>query len=1104
MVDPRVLTDTERTALTSLRFNWAPVPDDVWRASPFHVEGLHPHIEQTVLQGLEDAAASADASPIGLVLQGQRGAGKTHLLGWTREQVHAQGGYFFLVSLLDAKGFWDSLLGSLSEGLFRPIDGRYTQLHLLLRRLGTTVGAPRFVRRAVCGETPLTRTALDAFVEHLRAAHDLVARECQDTLRALALLAADDAAVREIGETYLQSGDDDFGERPQWGMRRGARPAELIVRDVSWLLALTGPTVIAVDQIDTLIAQSVKTLRGAGEDDPEQDAMLEQIAGGLMKLRERTRRTLTLVACLPSSWMLIKQRATDTVQDRFREATQLKTIPSAQIGEAIVARRFAWQYAKVGFAPPYPTWPVASDAFADVPGFTPRELLIQIDKHVQSCVSDGGARELYRLGEPSPAEPPASPAPVGATRQDLSNLDRRFAEAKAAADIESPLRAETEDSTIPSLLAAGLTAWMVEQSDGLEYDQDPPPSTNPALHARLRRVLDAATEDQVHWAFRAIAATHPVAALNRLRKASTAAGLAEGVAKRKLVVLRNGSWSRGPKTHAALNAFTAAGGVVLPIGEDDLRGLAALQTLFAEDPPQLQAWLTARRPASTLGIFRAALTDGPDGVRPAEPSPAAGRPTAVPGLVPERAPAPVPRPRSAAAQPKPAANGGAEVPATAITVGRRPEDDKEVRVDVEALRKHVAIFAGSGSGKTVLIRRLVEECALRGVSAIVLDPNNDLSRLGDPWPEPPAAWRDGDAARAADYLANTDVAIWTPRRESGRPLSFQPLPDFRSVADNADEFTEAVEVAVAAIAPRAKLAGPTTKAQLGLAVLRTAVRHYGRRGGGSLKGLIDLLSAMPDGICDLDNAERIGADLAQTLTAAMVNDPLFGGGGTAVDPGVLLTPPPGKRARVSVISFVGLHSDDQRQSFVNQLQMALFAWIKKHPAGDRPLGGLFVMDEAQTLAPSGAMTACTASTLALASQARKYGLGLVFATQAPKGLHNQIPGNAATQFFGLLNAPIQIAAAKDMAAAKGGQVPDVSRLRSGEFYVAVEGAGFDKVRTPLCLSYHPKSPLTLEEVVERARSGAPAPTASVQPGPISPAEPAADRTGVSARPSARR
>ena len=49
----------------------------------------------------------------------------------------------------------------------------------------------------------------------------------------------------------------------------------------------------------------------------------------------------------------------------------------------------------------------------------------------------------------------------------------------------------------------------------------------------------------------------------------------------------------------------------------------------------------------------------------------------------------------------------------------------------------------------------------------------------------------------------------------------------------------------------------------------------------------------------------------------------------------------------------------------------------------------------------------------LAAQARKYGLGLIFATQAPKGLHNRIPGNAATQFVGLLNAPVQIAAARE-------------------------------------------------------------------------------------------
>ncbi|MDQ1647660.1 MAG: hypothetical protein QOJ50_3844, partial [Cryptosporangiaceae bacterium] len=36
-------------------------------------------------------------------------------------------------------------------------------------------------------------------------------------------------------------------------------------------------------------------------------------------------------------------------------------------------------------------------------------------------------------------------------------------------------------------------------------------------------------------------------------------------------------------------------------------------------------------------------------------------------------------------------------------------------------------------------------------------------------------------------------------------------------------------------------------------------------------------------------------------------------------------------------------------------------------------------------------------------------------------------------------------------------------------YGASEGGTFEKIRTALCLSYHPRSPLTQEEVLDRAR-----------------------------------
>ena len=251
--------------------------------------------------------------------------------------------------------------------------------------------------------------------------------------------------------------------------------------------------------------------------------------------------------------------------------------------------------------------------------------------------------------------------------------------------------------------------------------------------------------------------------------------------------------------------------------------------------------------------------------------------------------------------------------------------------------------------------------------------------------------------------------------------------------------------------------------------MREALEYFAQgRVGAELDDLLALLADLPEDVGSLAKSTTIAADLAETLRAAVINDPLFGGTGTPLDPGVLLTPSPGKRARVSVISLFGLTSNEQRQSFVNQLQMALFAWIKKNPAGDRPLGGLFVMDEAQTLAPSGGMTACTESTLALASQARKYGLGLVFATQAPKGIHNRIVGNAATQFFGFLNSPVQIAAARELAQAKGSAVLDISRLDTGEFYVSGDSS-FRKVIAPMCLSHHPSSAPTNEEVLSRAQ-----------------------------------
>jgi hypothetical protein len=1041
-MDPR-----DREALSSLRLSWAPTADDLWHSQgAVHVPGFNDKALDQVMAAFADAGREPESSPLGVVVRGQAGSGKTHLLGQVRERVQSADGFFFVVELLDATSFWESARSGILESLGRPAAERETQLKELLWQLSSLAHVSRANRRAIAGEDDLTPEILATFVDALHELRPQTVRQTHHTLRALVLLGATDLGVQDVGQAYLNSAEDiDDSGRKKWAIGVSTLTPQECVRDISRLVALAGPAVLAIDQIDTLLAQSVDRTAAAGRGvDGTDNRDLEHVAHGLMSIRQNTRRTAAVVACLPAAWEAIQSRAAATVADRFRATAPLQGLPSPDVARAILERRFTASYRAVEFAPPYPSWPILAAAFEDAPDYTPRLLLKRADAHIRSCLDRDVVEELAHLNSPAESGPRLSDD----TPRESTDLDRRFTDYRQRAISAAALDPEGEDTTVPGLLSAALDAWITERGDTEQtFRFDPPPGKRVVLHGRLRQTLDAATDDERHWSFRAIASPNAIAAQNRIKNACTATGFGTNLDKRQLFLLRNRPWPGGVKTAQLVADFEQAGGRTLSLSDDDLRTLTALRDLIDDNHPDLPSWLLARKPAHGLAFLRDALGEGAGPLPPEAPEPPIPQLPAEPG--PE--------------------HGHREHSQTAVLLGVDDTSREALRVDLLALRKHTAIFAGSGSGKTVLIRRLVEECALRGVSSIVLDPNNDLARLGTPWPDLPHGWHAADTPRAAEYLSNTEVVMWTPRRSTGRPLSFHPLPDFASVTDDYDEFNEAVESAFAALETRALIAGNTAKANYARAVLRQALQWYGRQPSTTLDGFLEVLADLPDGISVIANARVLAAELGQNLRAAKVNDPMFGGDGTPVDPGVLLTPSDGHRARVSVISMIGLSDGPQREGFVNQLQMALFSWIKRNPAGDRPLGGLLVMDEAQNFAPSGRSTASTQSTLALSSQARKYGLGLVYATQAPRGLHNHIPGNSATQFYGLLNSSTQITVAKEIARVKGGHVPDISRLRAGNFYAALEGSAFNKITAPWCLSHHPQSPLTTEEVLDLAR-----------------------------------
>lgn len=254
-------------------------------------------------------------------------------------------------------------------------------------------------------------------------------------------------------------------------------------------------------------------------------------------------------------------------------------------------------------------------------------------------------------------------------------------------------------------------------------------------------------------------------------------------------------------------------------------------------------------------------------------------------------------------------------------------------------------------------------------------------------------------------------------------------------------------------------------------VLADALRYFARQDGGGIEASTGFLSDMPvEAGAGIGNSQEIAGSIADSLRAALQTELLLQSGADTADPGRLFGIGTG-RTRISVISMVGLPTLGAQQAFVNQLAMGLFSWIKRHPSiGRHGITGLFVMDEVRDFLPAVSTTACKENLMILAAQGRKYGLGLVLATQNPKDLDYRAAAQCSTQFFGRANSPQVIEFIQKLLAEKGGAGDDIARLQKGQFYMFSEGTPMPiRISVPMCLSYHPDGrPLTESEVIEKA------------------------------------
>lgn len=595
----------------------------------------------------------------------------------------------------------------------------------------------------------------------------------------------------------------------------------------------------------------------------------------------------------------------------------------------------------------------------------------------------------------------------------------------------------------------------------------------PPLHVRIRLVYRKDDDREDHYSARALLRSNPRAFQNRLKAAMTASGIDRDLKFRRLALVRESNLPGGAVTQQMVNEFSQRNGTFIQPNEQDLRAIEAICRLEETRREEISAWLTAKKPVSSLALMRDPL--GWIQARISSLS-QVGRQEARGSKVQPGPPKLEPPPVTPMVSIEPVTRD-----TNRIIVGQRLIGGQELQpvwLEAASLNKHAVILAGAGSGKTVLVKRLVEEAALLGIPSVVIDAANDLARLGDPWPQPPETWGPDDQAKARAYFERTECIVWTPGREQGNPLSFSPLPDLASVKDDSDLLTQAVELASNTFKQTLAL-GQSSSANTKVGVLSAALRYFAIHGKGGLDAFVELLSDLPsEAGAGITKAKKYAMDMADQIRAAIQMNPLLRQRGSSLDDFADLfgINPRGAKTRVSVINFIGLPALESQQMFLNQLAVSLFTWLKRHPAPpQKPLQGLLILDEAKDFVPSVQSSLCKESIIRLAAQARKYGVGLIFATQAPKSIDHNVIANCATQFFGRANSPAAIETIQNLIQDKGGSGSEVARLETGIFYLHAERINGEavaspiKIKTSMSLSHHPPSPLDEQGVLQRAR-----------------------------------
>ncbi len=397
----------------------------------------------------------------------------------------------------------------------------------------------------------------------------------------------------------------------------------------------------------------------------------------------------------------------------------------------------------------------------------------------------------------------------------------------------------------------------------------------------------------------------------------------------------------------------------------------------------------------------------------------------------------------------------------------RKSGERLILYDSRDMVTHGVCVGMTGSGKTGLCIGILEEAAIDGIPAIIIDPKGDMPNMLLTFPqlrpEDFAPWINEDdarrkglspqdfAAKQADTWKNglaswgesgdrisrlkqaADFLIYTPGSTAGIPISILKsfaAPPAALIEDSEllrDRITSTVTSLLGLVG---KDADPIKSKEHIL--ISTILDNAWRQGRDlDLPALIQQIQTPPVtriGVIDLDSfypaKDRFElAMLINNLLAA----PGFSAWleGEALDIGQILYSPSGK-PRMSIFSIAHL-SDAERMFFVSLLLNQVLAWMRQQP-GTTSLRAMLYMDEIFGYFPPVSNPPSKQPLLTLLKQARAFGVGILLATQNPVDLDYKGLANCGTWLIGRLQTE-----------------RDKGRLLEGlEGASATQGARFDR------------------------------------------------------------